>query len=111
MKTNKKIQPKRPDHKEFLKEAIKRPGVIKVLEELEPEFKIYEELIQARLRLGKTQEEVAKYMHTSVSAIGRLETVNKINPTLSTLRRYAEALGLQLQLKLIKPSKKKIYSC
>lgn len=97
---------KRVDHKQFLKEAMKKPGVIKALKDVDDEFKIYEELIKNRLKLGKTQEEVAKSMCTSVSAVGRLESVNLANPTLSTLRKYARALGLELQLKLIKPSKK-----
>ena len=100
---------KRVSHDAFLKEAMKRPGVIQELENLKNEFRIYEELIKARIRAGKTQEDIAKSMHTSVSAVGRLEAGNnKVNPTLATLRKYAEALGLELQLKLVKPSKKKL---
>lgn len=99
---------KRPNHTDFLKEAMVRPGVIKALADLEGEFKLYKELIETRLKLGKTQEDIAKYMHTSVSAIGRLESFNtKANPTISTLRKYAEALGLELKLTLVKPSKLK----
>jgi predicted transcriptional regulator len=94
---------KRISHDKFLEEAMSRPGVVSELKKLASEFKIYEDLIKARLKLGKTQEEIAKAMHTSVSAIGRLETgAGKINPTLATLRKYAEALGLKLQLKLVK---------
>lgn len=93
---------KRISHENFLKDAMARPGVIKALEDIDDEFKIYEELIKARLKSGKTQKDVAKLMHTSVSAVGRLESANILNPTLSTLRKYAKALGLKLQLKLVK---------
>lgn len=99
---------KRVSHEKFLEKAMARPGVVKALEEIEDEFNIYEELIKARLSLGKTQEEVAKSMQTSISAVGRLESATMVNPTLSTLRRYAKALGLELQLKLVKPSKKTV---
>lgn len=99
----------RVTHEEFLQEALSRPGVRAELEKLEDEFNIYEELIKNRLKIGKTQEEIAAEMHTSVSAIGRLESGSmRSNPTLATLRRYAKALGLELQLKLVKPTKNKI---
>ena len=99
----------RVKHEEFLKEALSRPGVRAELEKSDTEFDIYEELIKSRLKIGKTQEDVALKMHTSVSAIGRLEAGGKrSNPTLATLRRYAEALGLELQLKLVKPTRNKL---
>ena len=60
-------------HNSFLKEAMNRSGVIQELENLEDEFSIYEELIKAWIEAGKTQEDIAKSMHTSISAIGRLE--------------------------------------
>lgn len=94
---------KRISHDKFLEDAMSRPGVVTELKKIENEFKIYEDLIKARLKLGKTQEEIARAMHTSVSAVGRLETGSgKVNPTLDTLRKYANALGLKLQLRLVK---------
>ena len=64
---------------------------------------IYAALTASRVKSGQTQRDVAQKMHTSVSAIGRLETSGaKSNPTLATLNKYAEALGLELQIKLVK---------
>ena len=69
---------------------------------------IYEALTAGRVKSGQTQRDVAQKMHTSVSAIGRLETCGaKSNPTLATLSKYAEALGMELQIKLVKIKKAK----
>ena len=60
--------------------------------------------MRARHKLGKTQEEVAKAMGTTTSVVGRLETgggKQSHSPTLATLRKYAEALGCDLQLRFV----------
>lgn len=45
---------RRTSHRSFLEEAMAKPGVVKALNDSESEFKIYEELIRARISLGKT---------------------------------------------------------
>lgn len=63
------------------------------------DFKIGVILRQAREAAGMTQEEVAKRLKTQKSAISRIE--NHANDVrLSTLRRYADAVGANLQIKL-----------
>ena len=69
-------------------------------ENLEPEFS----LLKARLKAGKTQEEVAELMHTTKSVISRLENgggKNKHSPSIDTLRRYANAIGYNISIKFI----------
>ena len=62
-------------------------------------FKIGVLLRQARERAGLTQEEVAERLGTKKSAISRIETrVGDIR--LSTLVRYATAIGWGLSLQL-----------
>lgn len=71
---------------------------------LKEDFDLRDQLIKARLKAGKTQEEVAILMKTTTSVIGRLETgggKRKHSPTLKTLRRYAKALGYDLKIKLV----------
>ena len=63
------------------------------------EFKIGVILQQAREEAGLTQEEVARRLHTKKSAISRIEN-HAANVRLSTLRRYAEAIGASLQIHL-----------
>lgn len=50
-------------------------------------------LVRWRASLGLSQAEVARRMQTSQSAVRRLES-GQHNPRLSTLARYAEAIGL-----------------
>ncbi len=64
------------------------------------EFKIGVILRQAREAAGLTQEDIAKKLQTQKSAISRIE--NHANDVrLSTLTRYAHAVGANLQIKLI----------
>jgi DNA-binding XRE family transcriptional regulator len=63
------------------------------------EFKIGVILRQAREEAGLTQEEVARRLHTKKSAISRIEN-HADDVRLSTLRRYAEAVGANLQISL-----------
>ena len=63
------------------------------------EFKIGAMLRQAREEAGLTQEEVAQRLHTKKSAISRIEN-HADDVRLSTLRRYAEAIGANLQINL-----------
>jgi DNA-binding XRE family transcriptional regulator len=56
-------------------------------------------LRQARETAGLTQEEVATKLHTQKSAISRIEN-HADDVRLSTIRRYAEAVGSDLQINL-----------
>lgn len=62
-------------------------------------FKIGLILRQAREAAGLTQEEVARRLNTTKSAISRIEN-HADDVRLSTLKRYAEAVGTNLQIKL-----------
>jgi DNA-binding XRE family transcriptional regulator len=63
------------------------------------DFKIGVILRQAREAAGLTQEEVARRLHTQKSAISRIEN-HADDVRLSTLRRYAEAVGTNLHIQL-----------
>lgn len=63
------------------------------------DFKIGVILRQAREAAGLTQEEVAKRLRTKKSAISRIEN-HADDVRLSTLRRYAEAIGAHIQIRL-----------
>ena len=63
------------------------------------DFKIGVILRQAREAAGLTQEEVARRLHTQKSAISRIEN-HAEDVRLSTLRRYAKAIGADLQINL-----------
>ena len=55
------------------------------------------ELGELRRTLEVTQEDLARRLKTTQAALSRLETTNQ-NPKISTLEKYAEALGGELQV-------------
>lgn len=57
------------------------------------------DLVQVRHKLGLSQTEVAARMGTSQSAVARLESGDG-DVRLSSLQRYADALGRDLRLRL-----------
>ncbi len=61
------------------------------------QFKIGVLLKQARLEAGITQEELASRLHTKKTAISRIEN-HAEDIKLSTLEKFAEALGRRLTL-------------
>jgi len=63
------------------------------------DFKIGVILKEERLKSGKTQEEIAKKIHTTKSVISRIEN-HAENITLATLDKFANALGKELIISL-----------
>ena len=63
------------------------------------EYAVIEALIAARTSARLSQAELAIRLGTTQSAIARLES-GRISPSLSTLRRYAEATGTRLNVSL-----------
>lgn len=64
------------------------------------DYAVIEALIQARTNASLSQAELAARLGTTQSAIARLES-GRVSPSLSTLRRFAEATGTQLRVSLI----------
>jgi len=98
---NLKYTPVVHDHKAFMARASKRKGFAAAYEALELEYQLANQMLKARSRAGLTQDAVADLMGTTKSAISRLEAAGKHAPSLTTLRRYAEAVGCDLQVKLV----------
>ena len=64
------------------------------------EFKIGEQLKQARLESGMTQEELAIQLNTKKSAISRIEN-HAQDIKLSTLQNFAKIMGKELKIQLL----------
>jgi DNA-binding XRE family transcriptional regulator len=96
-----KYKPVRHDHKQFLDRARSRRGFSEAYDALELEYQVVDQLLRARARAGLTQDAVAELMGTTKSAISRLEAAGKHAPSLSTLKRYATAVGCKLQVRLV----------
>jgi DNA-binding XRE family transcriptional regulator len=103
--TDLKYQPVSHDHTAFLKKALKRKEFKNAYEELEEEYTLAREMLSARARFGLTQEAVAELMGTTKSAVSRLEAADKHAPSLTTLKKYAQAVGCHLEIKLVPNSR------
>ncbi len=96
-----KYKPVRHDHSEFLDRAQQRKGFDEAYEALALEYEVVNLLLKARAKAGLTQDAVAEKMGTTKSAVSRLESAGRHSPSLGTLKRYAQAVGCDLQLKLV----------
>lgn len=83
--------------REHKKRLMKDPEFRAEYEALEPEYKLASTLIQLRVSKGLTQEELAKRLHTKQASIARLESGSSL-PSLSTVKRVAEALDAELDI-------------
>ena len=92
-------------HSDLKEKALKRKGVKAEYEALEPEFSLLRELLHARQKAGMSQADIAKKMGTKAPAVTRLETSltsGKHSPSIATLKKYAQALGCHLEIKLVR---------
>ncbi len=96
-----KYQPVTHNHPAFLAKARLRPGFVKAYDELALEYALAHEMLSARARAALTQGAVAARMGTTKSAVSRLESAGKHAPSLATLKRYALAVGCDLQVRLV----------
>jgi ribosome-binding protein aMBF1 (putative translation factor) len=85
--------------KELKKRLMKSAAFKREYEVLEPEFALAQVLVAARAKAGLTQVQVAEKMGTDQAVVARLEGGKK--PSLSTLERYAEAVGRSLRIQLV----------
>lgn len=86
------------DWEDFEKELLAKPGFKEALKETEPEYQVARAIIEARLKRGLTQENLAKAMNTKQSVISRFENAKTV-PSLSFLKRLARALNATLQVR------------
>lgn len=96
-----KYHPVTHDHNAFIEKTRKREGFKKAYEDLEEEYALAKEMLAARARIGLSQEAVAEIMGTTKSAISRLEAAGKHAPSITTLKRYARAVGCHLEIKFV----------
>jgi len=92
------------NHSQFKEKALKNKSVRDEYKELEPEFHLLREMLKARNDAGLSQAEVAERMGTKPPAITRLEsslTSGRHSPSIATLKKYAEAVGCNLEIKFV----------
>ena len=96
-------------HQELVKKMLREPDVKAAYDAQAEEFSLLDELLRARQRAGLTQAQVAERMGTKTPAVARLEGgggSKRHSPSVATLRKYAQAVGCRLEIRL-RPSRPK----
>ena len=83
----------------YKEECNKDPELHQRVEAELETLRVQEKLRNARAKTGLTQAQVADRMHVNRSFVSRLEN-QPGNITLSTLDRYARAIGLHFEIRL-----------
>ena len=92
------------NHSELKEKALGNKKVRDAYDALEPEFSLLHEILRARQNAGLSQAEIAERMGTKAPAVTRLESSlssGKHSPSISTLKKYADALNCRLEIKLV----------
>ncbi len=92
------------NYSQMKEKALENQSVQEEYEALKPEFNLLREMLKARNDAGLSQAEVAERMGTKPPAIARLEsslTSGRHSPSITTLKKYADAVGCHLEIKLV----------
>lgn len=92
--------PKTTTLNELKKRYMEDPEFREAYALVDEEYALVKTLVRARTAANLTQEEVARRIGTTQSAVARLEG-GKVSPSFATLRRYAEATGTRLTVGLV----------
>ena len=87
-------------HEEMVARMLDNPDFKREFDVQAEEFELLDELLKARHHAGLTQAEVAKRMGAKSPAVARLDAGEEPSPTVETLRKYAEAVGCRLEIRL-----------
>jgi len=93
-----------PTHDQIVSKLLSLPGVRQEVERIErEEGELLDQLLKARHDAGLTQAQVAERMGTQPPSVARLEralATGKHSPSLAMLRKYAQACGRPLELRV-----------
>lgn len=86
--------------RETLNQQLKNPEFKEERDELEPEYQIIKAMLSSRAEKSMTQKQLADITGISQADISRLENGNA-NPSLRTLVRLADGMGMKLKLEFV----------
>ncbi|MBQ8877696.1 MAG: helix-turn-helix transcriptional regulator [Lachnospiraceae bacterium] len=86
--------------RETLNKQLVNPEFKAEWDALEPEYQVIQAMLQGRKEHNLTQKQLAEKTGITQADISRLEN-GESNPSLSTLKRLAEGLGMRLKLEFV----------
>lgn len=98
-------------HAELRAKLLANSETLAAYQNMDPEFSLLRQMLKARERAGLSQAEIANRMGTKAPAVTRLESSlsnGKHSPSMATLRRYAHAVGCELEVNLVRPRHGKV---
>ena len=92
------------NYKDFLNEQMKDAEFKKEYDALDAEFSIIQAMLDARKEAGLTQKDLAARTGIAQADISKLENGNA-NPSLRTLQRLADVMGMKLKVEFVPASR------
>ena len=94
-------------YKNWKKKLADSPEYQAIYQEEASKKELWLQLVEARQKVGLTQQEVAKRLGVSQAQVARIEKRGYETYTLTSLRRYIQALGkgFSLQITVSQPAK------
>ncbi len=92
------------NYKDFLNEQMKDAEFKKEYDALDAEFSIIQAMLDARKEAGLTQKDLAARTGIAQADISKLENGNA-NPSLRTLQRLADGMGMKLKVEFVPASR------
>ena len=92
-------------HEKMMSKWMQDPAIRAEVERLErEEMPMLDEILAIRKAAGLTQAQIAERMGSTAPAVSRLEdalVTGKHSPSLTTLRKYAAAVGKRLEVHFV----------
>jgi ribosome-binding protein aMBF1 (putative translation factor) len=85
---------------DWLKDQLQDSEFRREYEKVQVEFAPIRAILEARMKKGMTQAQIAKKMGTTQSSIARVES-GKSHPTIPFLQRLADATGTRLSIRFL----------
>ena len=86
--------------KEYRDKKLQDPSFKEAYDELETEYLIMREMLKSREELGISQAQLSTMTGITQPDISKLEN-GKSNPSISTLKKIADALGKKLLIQFV----------
>lgn len=87
-------------YNELKQQLLQNEDVKEEYDRLEPEYQVVRAIVEARQEQHLTQKELAEKTGIDRSDISKLEN-GSANPSLRTLKRLADGLGMQLKISFV----------
>lgn len=88
------------DFEKLLSEKMKNPEFKAEWNRLEPEYQIVKAMVELRAKKNLSQKQLSELTGINQADISRIENGNA-NPSLRTLQRLADGLGMKLKIEFV----------